>query len=112
MNAKADCISGQVAVDPDGNIVGTGDMAAQTRQAFANMEAVLAEAGATLDDVVKITVFMKDLSMFADFAKVRTEKFPFGLPASTAVEVNSLLLPELLLEVEAIAKIGSGRESQ
>ena len=105
-------ISGQVAVDPEGNIVGTGDMATQARQVFDNMEAVLAEAGATLDDVVKITVFIKDLQQFADFAKVRAKNFSSGLPASTAVEVNSLLFPELLLEVEAIAKIGSGGESQ
>ena len=97
-------ISGQVAVGPDGNIVGINDMAAQTRQVFNNMEVVLAEAGATLDDVVKITIFMKDLDRFSDFAEIRREKFPAGLPASTAVEVSNLLLPELLLEVEAIAK--------
>jgi 2-iminobutanoate/2-iminopropanoate deaminase len=101
-------ISGQVAVDPEGNIVGGNDMAAQTRQVFGNMEAVLSEAGATLNDVVKITVFMKDLNLFSDFAHVRAEKFPSGLPASTAVEVKALLLPELLVEVEAIARIGSG----
>lgn len=104
-------ISGQVAVDPEGNIVGGNDVAAQTRQVFDNMETVLSEAGAALDDVVKITVFMKDLQMFPDFAKVRAERFPSGLPASTAVEITSLLLPDLLLEVEAIAKIGSGGES-
>ena len=60
-----------------------------------------------MDDVVKMTVFMTDLSRFSDFAKVRAEKFPSGMPASTVVSVNGLLLPDLLLEVEAIAKVES-----
>jgi 2-iminobutanoate/2-iminopropanoate deaminase len=98
-------ISGQVALDPEGNIVGVNDMAAQSHQVFDNMEAVLKEAGATMEDVVKITVFMTDLSRFSDFAKIREKKFPSGMPASTVVSVNGLLLPDLLLQVEAIAII-------
>jgi 2-iminobutanoate/2-iminopropanoate deaminase len=98
-------VSGQVALDPEGNIIGIDDMAAQTQQVFENLETVLKEAGATIDDVVKITVFMTDLNRFSEFATVRENFFPSGMPASTVVSVNGLLLPDLLLEVEAIAII-------
>ena len=100
--------SGQVAFDPDGNVVGAGDAGAQTRQVFENIRAVLAEAGATLDDVVKITAFLTDMNNYAAFSAARAEAFPNNIPASTAVSTPSLVMPEFLVEVEAIAVIGGG----
>jgi reactive intermediate/imine deaminase len=101
-------VSGQIAFDAEGKVVGKDDMTAQARQVFLNIAAVLAEAGATMDDVLKITAFITDMSRYADFAAVRSEAFPNTLPASATVATPTLVLPELLVEVEAIAEIGSG----
>jgi reactive intermediate/imine deaminase len=101
-------VSGQVALDPQGNLVGEGDMAAQTRQVFANIRAVLAVADATIEDVTKITSFITDMSRYGEFAAVRTETFRNNLPASSTVTTPALVKPELLVEIEAIAEIGSG----
>lgn len=100
-------VSGQVAFDRDGKLVGEGDMTAQTRQVFANIAAVLAEAGAGLDDVVKITAFITDMDQYRDYAAARAEAFPNVLPASATVTTPALVLPELLVEVEAIAELGN-----
>ncbi len=100
-------VSGQVAFDPDGNVVGGDDLGAQARQVFANIRTVLAEAGASMDDVVKITTFLTEMGRYAEFAAARAEAFPKTKPASTAVTAPELFKPELLIEVEAIAEIGS-----
>ena len=98
--------SGQVARDVDGSLVGPGDIRAQTRKTLENLQAVLAEGGATMDDVVKVTVFVTNLSEhFADIHEVRKEFFKSDYPASTLVEVSSLVDPEMLIEIEAIAVI-------
>ena len=101
-------VSGSVAWDPEGNVVGGNDMKAQSRQAFANVREILAEAGATMDDVVKITAFLTDISRYAEYSAARAEAFPNKVPASTAVSVPALIQPELLVEIEAVAVIGSG----
>ena len=101
-------VSGQVSMDSAGNVVGPGDMQAQTRQALENIKTVLESAGSSMADVVKITTYLTDISTYADFAKARTEAFPGGVPASTAVATPALVMPELLVEVEAMAVIGSG----
>ena len=88
-------VSGQVAFDPDGNVVGGDDMAAQSRQVFTNIRDVLAAAGATMDDVVKITAFLVDIRRYAEYSAARTEAFPNTIPASTAVSAPALVLPEL-----------------
>ena len=100
-------VSGQVAFDRNGKLVGEGDMTAQACQVFANIAAVLAEAGAGLDDVVKITAFITDMSQYGDYAAARSEAFPTVLPASATVTTPALVLPELLVEVEAIAELGN-----
>ncbi len=100
--------SGQVALDADGNLVGGDDVGAQSRRVFENVRAVLAEAGATMDDVVKITTFLTDVSRFAEFAAARAEAFPNRIPASPVIGTPALVQPALLVEVEAIAVIGSG----
>lgn len=101
-------VSGQVALDRDGNVVGGDDMKAQTRQTFENIRTVLAEAGATMDDVVKILAFITDMSKYPDYAAARAEAFPGNLPASSSVATPGLVDPNLLVEVEAVARIGSG----
>ena len=96
--------SGQVARDVDGSLVGPGDIRAQTRKTLENLQAVLAEGGATMDDVVKVTVFVTSLSEhFAAIHEVRKEFFKSDYPASTLVEISSLVDPEMLIEIEAIA---------
>jgi enamine deaminase RidA (YjgF/YER057c/UK114 family) len=101
-------LSGTVAFDSAGNVVGEGDVYAQAKQIFKNIEEALASAGATMADVVKITTFMTDMSGYGEFGRARTEAFPGGVPASAAYATPALIKPELLVEVEAIAVIGSG----
>lgn len=101
-------VSGQVAFDPDGDIVGGADMEAQARQVFANIRTILEMAGATMNDVVKITAFLTDLDRYAGYSAARAEAFPDRVPASTAVATPALVFPGLLVEVEAVAEIGSG----
>ena len=100
-------VSGQGPLDPEGHIVGIDDMAAQSRQVFANLRTVLASAGATIDDVVKITGFITDTSRYAEYSAARAEAFPNNIPASSTVTVADLVLPGMLVEVEAVAVLGS-----
>jgi len=99
-------VAGQIPWNADGQTVCKGDVAGQTRQVFTNIGAVLAEAGGTLDDVVKITVFAADIRYRDAINQVRTETFTEPYPASTQVAVASLVDPEWLVEIEAIAFIG------
>jgi enamine deaminase RidA (YjgF/YER057c/UK114 family) len=99
-------VAGQVSYDATGQVVGEGDLAAQTRQAYANVQAALQAEGASMGDVVKTVLFVRNLD--PDKARVvREARAPFldpaQPPASTMVGVASLARPELLLEVEAIA---------
>jgi reactive intermediate/imine deaminase len=98
-------VAGQTALDRDGKLVGQGDMHAQAIQVFANLKAVLEAAGSGLDRIVKTTTFMTDLEQRPAFSKVRQELFePLGYyPPNTLVEVSRLFLPDMLVEVEAIA---------
>ena len=100
--------SGQVALSADGEIIGPGDVAAQTRAVFDNLRAVLAEAGATMDDVVKILVFLIDMKDFQVFSRIRAETFPNKVPASSVVGAPAFAHSDLLIEIEAIAVVGSG----
>ena len=102
-------VSGQVALDADGNVVGVGDMAEQTRQVFRNLTAVLEAVGASLADVVKLNYFVCDLTAVPVIRSVRNEFLdPVDPPASTLVGVTGLVVPELLIEVEAVALAPSG----
>ncbi|HJP29488.1 MAG: RidA family protein [Candidatus Latescibacteria bacterium] len=98
-------ISGQGPIDPQGDLVGPDDMAAQSRQVFANMRAVLEEAGALMNDVVKITCFLTDVSRYAEYSAVRGEAFPDHIPASSTVIVADLVVSGMMVEVEAIAHL-------
>lgn len=101
-------LSGTVALDSEGNVVGQGDVYAQSKQIFKNIEEALTSAGATMADVVKLTTYLTDISNYKEFGRARTEAFPGGVPSSTAVATPALIMPELLVEVEAIAVLGSG----
>jgi reactive intermediate/imine deaminase len=96
-------ISGMTARDKEGNIVGKGDMKAQTRQVMENIKAVLEKVGATFDQIVKVSVFITDMSRFKEIHEVRAQYFKQDYPASTMVQVSGLVSPELLIEIEAIA---------
>jgi reactive intermediate/imine deaminase len=97
-------ISGQVALDRDGNLIGAGDVAAQARQALTNLRALLEAAGASIADVAKLTVFVRDMRQFARVQEVRAEFWRgMELPASTALEVARLVRDEFLVEIEAYA---------
>jgi len=100
-------ISGQLARDADGKVVGRGDMRAQLRQVGENLKAALRAAGASLDDVVKITTYATDLDEFFKHVDLRAEYFGNVLPASTAVQVARLSHPDFLLEIEAVAVIAT-----
>ena len=96
-------VSGQIAIDPEGNVVGKGDMKAQTRQALENVKTVLQAGGASMEDVVKVTVYVTDISRLLETYEVRAEYFPDPPPASTGIEITALAFPDLLIEIEAIA---------
>ncbi|MGW8779175.1 RidA family protein [Streptomyces sp. NPDC055796] len=97
-------VSGQCAFDEQGRVVGAGDAAAQARQVFENLRRCLAAAGATFDDVVKLTYFVTDIAHLPAVREARDAVIPADrLPASSAVQVAALIRPELLLEVEAFA---------
>ena len=100
-------VSGMVAFDPDGQIVGLGDMRAQADKTFANIAEVLALGGATLDDVVKITAGLPDMDQYAGYNDARTAAFTGRLPASTTVHSPRLVRDGLLVEVEALAVLGA-----
>lgn len=97
-------VSGQIALDALGDVVGADDFEAQARQVFRNVGHVLAAAGLDFSAVVKLTVFLTDMADIAVFRRVRDEFVNVGAPpASTAVRVARLVRPELRVEVEAIA---------
>jgi 2-iminobutanoate/2-iminopropanoate deaminase len=98
-------VSGQVARDTDGNVVGKGDMRAQARQVFQNLRQVLQAAGGDLKDLMKITTYITNIDDFPAVAEVRSAVFPGELPASTLIVVKSLFHPDFLIEVEGVAAI-------
>jgi reactive intermediate/imine deaminase len=98
-------VSGQIAVDRTGAVVGAGDMGAQSRQVFENLRAALEAGGATFDHVVKMTVFVTEMTDIQAFRDVRAGYLTGTPPASTLVQVAGLARPELLVEVEAVAVV-------
>ncbi|MGH7534200.1 MAG: RidA family protein [Gemmatimonadales bacterium] len=106
-------IAGQVAFDSAGRVVGPGDFRAQAERVFANLDLALRGAGVTFADVVKTTTFVTDLSQLAVLREVREVRARYldaaRPPASTVVEVKSLVRPELLIEIEAVAVLPEAR---
>ena len=105
--ARTFYISGQVALDASGAIVGQDDMRAQAQQVFANLHAALQAVGASFSNVAKLTYFIVDMTQMPVVREVRDQFIqPEQLPASTAVEVRRLAREEFLLEIEAVAVLG------
>jgi enamine deaminase RidA (YjgF/YER057c/UK114 family) len=96
-------VSGQLAFDDNGALVGEGDIARQAEQCFRNIGSVLATVGGALDDVVKLTSFLVDPADAAGYLETRAVVFPRDPPASTTVVVAALLVPGALIEIEALA---------
>ena len=96
-------MSGQVALDGEGNLVGEGGCGAQAEQCLRNIGAVLEIAGAAWEDVVKLTTFLVNASDYQAYADARLRMFPSGGPASSTVIVAALVKPEFLIEIEAVA---------
>ena len=91
---------------PDGKLVGEGACYAQSMQVYRNIRDVLALEGASMADIVKTTTYLPDMSVYKEFARARTETFLGGIPSTTTVG-TALVLPELMVETEAVAVIGS-----
>jgi 2-iminobutanoate/2-iminopropanoate deaminase len=96
-------ISGQLAVDETGSLVGPGDLEAQARYIFAAMEKLLAEGGGTIKNIVKIGAFITTMDGYASYGNVRREVFGDSLPTSSTVIVAGLVTPGCVIEIEAIA---------
>ena len=100
-------LSGQVALDPEGTLVAPNDLRAQTERVFENLKAILEANGATFEDVVKITTFVTTLEDLDGMREVRARYLPKEPPASTAVQISALVLPDAVIEIEAVAVIAS-----
>jgi 2-iminobutanoate/2-iminopropanoate deaminase len=99
-------VSGQAAIAPDGSVVGIGDFDVQAETVFTNLQRVLRQGGSDLDRIVKVTIFVTDMAVFERIVALRERWFSLPYPADSIVEVRSLALPELELEIEAIAVAG------
>ena len=98
-------VSGEVALDSTGQLVGPGDLRAQARQAFANLRGVLQAAGGDVANLMKITTYITKLEDFPAVAEARTATFKGELPASTLIVVKALFHPDFLIEVEGVAAV-------
>ena len=96
-------VSGQTATDEEGNIIGKGDIIAQTDRAYENIKRVLEAAGANITDIVMLNIYCTDLDGFTKTGEARKKHFGKHFPAATVVQISCLLLPDALIEVEAIA---------
>jgi len=98
-------VSGQIAIDLEGNLVWPGDLRAQTRQVFENLRAILEAHGATFADVVKIGTYLTTLDDLAGMREVRSDYLTSEPPASTAVQVVALVVPDALIEIDLVAVV-------
>ena len=96
-------LSGQVSIDDHGNVVGKGDLTAQTRKVFDNIRDLLAVAGSTMSDIIKMTYYVTDMDEWEKVHAVRAEYFSDHMPASTTVQVSRLHKSEYLIEIEVVA---------
>jgi 2-iminobutanoate/2-iminopropanoate deaminase len=96
-------IAGQVAQDANGNLVGKGDFETQAGQVYENLKSIMAEAGGSLQNIVKLTTFLTHYNNLETYRSVRQKYFPEPCPPNTLLFIDSLALPDLMIEVEAIA---------
>jgi 2-iminobutanoate/2-iminopropanoate deaminase len=105
-------ISGQAAIDQSGRIVGVGDFEVQAKQTFENLDRVLRAGGSSLRNVIKVTIFLTDMTNFDRIVQLRGQWFTAPYPADTIVEVRSLYSPDAMIEIEAIAVADSAAERE
>ena len=98
-------VTGTTATDEQGELVGEGDAAAQTRQALANIERALARLGATMADVVRTRIYVTDITRWEEVGRAHGAVFEHIRPATTMVEVSRLIDPRMLVEIEAEAVV-------
>jgi 2-iminobutanoate/2-iminopropanoate deaminase len=96
-------ISGMTARKADGTIAGVGNIEVQTRQVCENLKAAVEAAGGTMDDIVRVDVYVRNMEHFDAIHKVRREYFKAPAPASTMVEICKMTSPDYLIEINAIA---------
>jgi reactive intermediate/imine deaminase len=96
-------ISGMTSRRADGSIAGIGDVEAQTKQVCENLKAAVEAAGGSMDDIVRVDVYVRNMEHFDKIHKVRREYFKAPAPASTMVEICKMTSPEYLIEINAIA---------
>jgi reactive intermediate/imine deaminase len=100
-------VSGQVASDPDGTLVAPNDLPAQSERVFENVKAILEANGASFANVVKLQTYVTTLEGLPEMREVRSRYLTAELPASTAVQVVALVVPEAVIEVDVVAVIPS-----
>jgi len=98
-------ISGQVSLDAQGALVGKDDLRTQAVQVLENIKGILEDSAATMDDIVKVTVYVTDITAFNSITDIREKYFPVFGPASVICEVSALAWPEFLIEIEAVAVV-------
>jgi reactive intermediate/imine deaminase len=98
-------LSGQASIDDAGTIIGPHDFAAQVDRTFKNIEEILTRTGSSLARIVKVTIYLTDMGRFPDIIEMRRRYFTPPYPADTIVEVKSLALPELMIEIDVIALV-------
>lgn len=103
-------ISGMLALDASGALIGGDDVVAQAERVHENIGAVLAKAGASFEDVVKVTIYLRRIGDRAAINTVRRKFFGESRPASTLVEVSAFVLPDALVEIDAVARQPEGRQ--
>ena len=92
-------------MDADGNVVGEGDIKHQTETVLEHVKTVVEEVGGSMEDIVKVTVFITDMGLYDEIHEVRRRYFEEPFPASSMVEVSALIDPRLLIEIEAVAVV-------
>jgi enamine deaminase RidA (YjgF/YER057c/UK114 family) len=98
-------VSGTTATDEEGELVGEGDPYDQTAQALRNVERALEEAGAAIEDVVRTRLYVTDVEQWEEIGRAHAEVFDEVRPATSMVQVERLIDPEMLVEVEAVARL-------
>ena len=96
-------LSGQASINRQGDVVGAGDFDAQAAQVVENLDYVLGLAGSSMRNIINVNIFLTDMANFPKIMELREKYFTAPYPADTIVEVNALALPELMIEIQAIA---------
>ncbi len=96
-------VTGQIAMDEEGNAVAPNDIVKQTEYVFQNIQKILQEGGSSLDDVIKAVIYVTDISKFKDISAVRNKYFANSKPVSTLVEINKTVKEGCDIEIEVIA---------